>query len=350
MHQNSSLLETEYLRTNTSFIRECRKRNLIINKEFLKKCKEWNLFRPVLTTKEGVELYDTYQIPLVARIYKKAKTFTELEENLELIKGSLFDIETVLPLLYKIRYYYQDELSNIQSAGVLPPFKLTKKQAQTYSNNFEEIYEEALKTYEPAQYLKDSGLTEEDIINIRDRIFIAGHIIDPIDRWYPFIRTVRQNDYQKFKKIEKEVLLAHDYYILAEILTYFYRQATGKKALDPEDIFDGRGGKWKIKNCELCKKEIKVKNIQEKYCTTCKKKIAREQGVTYKCYKCEKPFYKYIDGDEMINKPFSAKKKKGVSKEAEVTTLVKVQYGRTVIYTQCDCGALNFQILEKGWF
>ena len=94
---------------------------------------------------------------------------------------------------------------------------------------------------------------------------------------------------------------------------------------------------------------MRVKNSREKYCSFCKKKIVERSGVTSKCYKCKKPFYKYIDGDEMVNKPFSTSKKPKTS-SFDTVTKVKLHYGKVVVYTQCECGALNYETIEKGWF
>lgn len=302
---------------------------------------------PVLEI-DGEGQYDIFQIPLVAKILKQTRKLSDIEEKLESIKVSLAGIERVLPLLYQVRYFYQEDIHSFRSSGILPPFEMDEEQVTAFSTDFAKFFYDALKNYKPKQYLKELGLDKEELVEIRDDLFISGHIIDPMARWYPFIRTIRLADDAKFKLIEKEVLLAHDFYILAELLTLFYRDAIGKDILDPEDIFDGRAGKWKFKDCQECGQEMRAKNLREKYCLSCKRKIAAGEGVTSKCSSCNKSFYKYVDGDEMVNKPFKNNKKKG--NNSETVTKAKLHYGRMVVYTMCECGKLNYEVTEKGWF
>ena len=348
MHKNSLLFETHYLRNERRFISECQKRNLNIDTHFLKEYQKYSLFQPVLEV-DGESYYDAFQIPLVASIYNRAKNpFKEIDGRVAEIKASLRSIESVLPLLYQIRYFYHHKIHSFLTSGILPPFRLTKEQEKAYSSKFTEIFYDALKKYKPKKYLENFKLSGKELMECRDAIFLSGYNIDPMAKWYPFIRTIRLADEDKFKLIEKETLLAHDFYILAEILTFFYRDAVGIDILDPEDIFDGRAGKWKFKNCQECNREMRVKNHREKYCSFCKKKIVERNGVTSKCYKCKKPFYKYVDGDEMVNKPFNSNRKPKMS-SFDTVTKVKLYYGKVVVYTQCECGALNYETIEKGW-
>lgn len=347
MHKNSSLFETHYLRSERGFISECRKRNLHFDTKLLSECQKHALLLPVLEI-NGEAQYDTFQISLVAKILNKVSKLSDIEEKLEDIKTSTAGIERVLPLLYQVRYFYQEDIYSFRSSGILPPFKMNREQAVAFSSNFAEFFYDALKKYKPKQYLKGLGLDKKEFVEIRNSLFISGHNIDPMAKWYPFIRTIRLADDGKFKLIEKEVLLAHDFYILAELLTLFYRDAIGQDILDPEDIFDGRGGKWRLKDCEECGQEMRAKNAREKYCLSCKRKIAEREGVTSKCSKCSKPFYKYVDGDEMVNKPFKSNRKKVGG--SDTVTKVKLHYGRVVIYTMCECGTLNYEVIEKGWF
>lgn len=349
MHKNSSLFETHYLRSERSFVSECRKRNLHFDASFLKECQKHSLLLPVLEI-NGQSQYDTFQIPLVAKILNKARRLSDIKEKLEDLRTSVAGIERVLPLLYQVRYFYQEDIYSFRSSGILPPFKMNEEQVIAFSTDFAKFFYDALKRYKPKQYLKDLGLDKKELVEIRDSLFISGHNIDPMAKWYSFIRTIRLADDSKFKLIEKEVLLAHDFYILSELLTLFYRDAIGKDILDPEDIFDGRAGKWKLKDCQECGREMRINNAREKYCLSCKRKIAERDGVTSMCSnkECKKPFYKYVDGDEMVNKPFKSNRKKASS--SETVTKAKLHYGRMVIYTMCECGTLNYEVTEKGWF
>lgn len=351
MHQNSSLLETTFVKSQSAFIRECRKRNIRIEKKQLEEWEKLGVLKPVLNGENGW-FYDTFQIPIVALLLEEKKflNVSGLEIDVKRTKKYIEKIEQVLPLLYQIRYYYQGELFGLHSSGVLPPFKLTKEQAKHYNQDFPKVYYDALKRYKPKEYSEQLGLTANAILKTRDEIYIQGYRFDSLPKWYPFMRMVRKTDNWKFTSlVENEVLLAHDFYILAEILTYFYRDLTGKEPLDPEDIFDGRGGSWKKRGCQKCGKEMKVGSSRERYCPRCKRNIIHNDGVTSKCYKCGKPLYKYVDGDEMANKPFKTGKKLAKNRP-DVITQVKLHYGKATVYTQCECGALNYEPLEKGWF
>jgi hypothetical protein len=50
----------------------------------------------------------------------------------------------------------------------------------------------------------------------------------------------------------------------------------------------------------------------------------------------------------MVNKPFKSNRKKVGG--SDTVTKVKLHYGRVVIYTLCECGTLNYEAIEKGWF
>jgi hypothetical protein len=251
-----------------------------------------------------------------------------------------------LPLLYDIRYFYQSKINGSITTGIIPPFELTDEEVLFFHSKFVEIFDNSKSKYKPKSYLKKYNFEPKELWELRSDIFFEGYQIDPMAKWYTFIRTVRLSDYNKFEKITKVVRLAHDYYVLAELLTFFYIDAVDDKIFDPIDMFDG--GKWRIGKCTECGREIKTQSSREKYCKSCKRKIVAGEGTKYKCYKCGKSFYKYVDGDEMVNKPFKNSKK---SKDAvtETVTNVKLDYGRMTVYTQCECGALNYTTLEKGW-
>jgi len=348
MNKNSSLFNSHYLRKEKDFIQECRKRDLYFDVDFLEECKNQFSLKPVLRT-EGQSYYDIFQIPVVAKIYRQVRKFSEIKEKVKEIKKTLQSLETILPLLYEIRYFYQDELYNMLTTGIIPPFKLTEEEVRFFDRKFTEIFNNSKSKYKPRDLLKKYRLNKKDLLEIRSNLFHEGYFIDPMAKWYSFLKTIRIEDRDKFKRVEKSVLLAHDYYLLAELITLFYRDAIGDEIIDPEDMFDLTGGKWKFKNCEGCGKKIRIKNHREKYCLSCKRKIVAGDGVKSKCYKCGKPFYKYIDGDEMVNKFFKGSRK---SKESgfDTVTNVKLHYGRMTVYTQCECGAFNYYTLEKGWF
>ena len=349
MHKNSSLYERHYLKDSKEFIEECRKRNLRFELDFLRECKKYSLLKPVIKV-EKVDYYDTFQVCIAAKIYNKIYKISEIGKKTDEIKKTIANIERVLPLLYTIRYFYQDKIQSFITGSILPPFPLTADEVSKFSILFPTIFYNAKKKYRAKKYLKKYPFEKQELWDIRDDIFHEGYDIDPMAKWYPFIKTVRVSDGNKFEKITKVVLLAHDYYILAELLTLFYRDAIADDIFDPIDMFDG--GKWRLGKCKECGRETKVNSSRNEYCPSCKKKIVAGQGVKSKCYKCGKPFYKYIDGAEMVTKHFKSNKKYGKKygpEGSETVTNVQLKYGKAVIYTQCECGALNYQTIDKGW-
>ncbi len=99
MHKNSSLFETHYLRSERSFVSECRKRNLHLDVSFLKECQKHSLLFPVLEV-DGEGQYDTFQIPLVAKILSRTRCLSDIKEKLEDIKASLERISKIIPEQY----------------------------------------------------------------------------------------------------------------------------------------------------------------------------------------------------------------------------------------------------------
>lgn len=354
MHENAGFHEVYYLRSASRFIAECKKRNLRIKADFLLDCAKSGFLKPVILIDEE-PYYDLFQIPLVAEILEETdhgiKSFRMVQKSL---KERLACFEQMLPLLYEVRYFYFHDMYSFVTTGVLPPFEMTEEEAKKYVGNWSEMYYHYLEKYKPKEFAKKLKVKKKPVREASHDIFIKGYRIDPIPRWYPLVKTIRSVDYDKFKLLEGKALLAHDYYAQAEILFFFYQDAFGTDIIAPEDIFDGRIGQWKIKKCQKCNKETKVKNSGQKYCQFCQKTIANSKGVTFKCGKCGKPFYKYVDGDEVVDKPtrpVSKDEKHGRSSSlGEIITITRLGYGRMVVMAQCSCGRFNREIVEKGWY
>lgn len=357
MHQNSLLYETYYLRSTTQFINECKKRGLKITADFLKECAEKRLLKPVIFVKKA-PYYDLFQIPIVSEIL----TVTSYEmESIDVVQKSLkkrlASFEQTLPLLYQVRYFYFREMFSFTTSGILPPSEITEEQAKGYSDKFPEIYDDLLKSYVSQKFVETFKMDKRKVEEASHNIFIKGHRVDPIPNWYSLAKAIRSTDYNKFKLLQGKALLAHDYYIQAEILFLFYKDAFGAEIIAPEDILDGRVGRWKVKKCEKCGKETKVANGLQKYCQSCQKDIGNDQGATFKCINpdCGKSFYKYVDGDEVFDKPFSAvtsnqKYRRTPTSTIKTTTITRLQYGKMIVMVQCSCGTFNREVIEKGWY
>ena len=96
--------------------------------------------------------------------------------------------------------------------------------------------------FSPSEVLKDSGMSLEEVKDLRDYFAVQAHFIDPMSRWYPLIRLV---PFTKKEKLKGKALLAQDYYEIVGILNFFLRDSTKEEQPDPDDIVDGRRGEWK---------------------------------------------------------------------------------------------------------
>jgi len=90
--------------------------------------------------------------------------------------------------------------------------------------------------------LKNSGMSLKEVRDLRDYFAVQAHFIDPMSNWYPFVRLV---PFRKRERLKGKALLAQDYYELVDFLNFFLKELTNEEQPDPDDIVDGRGGKWK---------------------------------------------------------------------------------------------------------
>lgn len=98
------------------------------------------------------------------------------------------------------------------------------------------------KEFSPSEVLEDSGMQLEEVKNLRNYFAAQTAFIDPLSHWYPLIRLVQ---FAKKERMKGSALLAQDYYEIVGILNLFLMDLTGEKQPDPDDIMDGRQGKWK---------------------------------------------------------------------------------------------------------
>lgn len=354
MHQNSSLYETYYLRSTRNFIDECQKRGLKITPDFLEECAQNGFIKPVIL-KDKMPYYDLFQVPLVAEVLAATNYGVKsVAMAKKLLKTRLACFEKTLPLLYQVRYFYFRKMFRFISSQVLPPYPITKEQAKNYLDTFSEIYYDFCKKYKPLEFAEKYKLDKRLVQETSHDIFVKGHIIDPVPDLYTFIRAIRRTDSDKLKHLKGKALLAQDYYIQAEMLQLFYKDAFGEDILALEDVFDGRAGQWKIRKCKRCERDMKIENSRQKYCRSCRVVIANNKKVTFKCGGCGKAFYNYVDGDEVVDHPIRYKSKDeryGRKLPAgETITITRLEYGRMIVMAQCSCGRFNREVIEKGWY
>lgn len=334
---NNSVIQT----SESNLIRACKKRWLRIKKEDLA---EWKISQLVPTvtnsihqTEKQINIYDISQIVTVKLALKGEKEF-------------LSTLNRILPFLWNIRYFYQDEVFGFVSSALPPPLELSEEEKMEFRLNPRVTQERLKEIFIPHDWLEKHELSREAIKNTRDQLIRFGHWIDPMKNWYSFLKTIRLEDPNKFKWVEGDVLLAHDFYLLAEILTLFYKDCFGE-IIDPEDMYDGRGGSWKKHICEACKQEYKAKNVTEKYCEECKLKIINGGEVSIICT-CGEKLVKLADGDIFYNKTFY-KKAKTFSvdgrKSAPVGIYTKLLYGKMLFNAKCECGNSQIMTFDKGW-
>lgn len=113
----------------------------------------------------------------------------------------------------------------------------------TWAENSAELWENWRKNiFSPQKVLENSGMSLEEVKALRDYFAVQGHFIDPMASWYPLIRLIT---YRKKEKLKGKALLAQDYYEIVGILNLFLEDLTGEEQPEPDDIVDGRRGKWK---------------------------------------------------------------------------------------------------------
>lgn len=96
--------------------------------------------------------------------------------------------------------------------------------------------------FQPTKLLEQTNFTIEKIIQLY-KTFIAFAVgKDPLWKWYILIQIIRPS---KRKELKGEALLAQEYYDLAYMLGNFIFDLSGTRMLEPDDLWDGRSGKWK---------------------------------------------------------------------------------------------------------
>lgn len=105
-----------------------------------------------------------------------------------------------------------------------------------------DVWQSLRSKFDPNQALKKSGLIVDEIQKWRELIAAQTSFFDPLANWY---LLVRHATYHKRGKLKGEALFAQDCYEIIEMLGLFLKDLTGEHQYGPDDLLDGRCGKWK---------------------------------------------------------------------------------------------------------
>lgn len=135
--------------------------------------------------------------------------------------------------------------------------------------------------FSPSKVLGDSGMQLKELTELRDYFAAQANFIDPVSSWYPLIRLIQ---FTKKEKMKGKALLAQDYYEIVGFLNFFIRDLTGKEQPEPDDIVDGRHGKWKEKyygkKFDYKDEDIRRKIVSDYLYVTIPKLILLVEGIT----------------------------------------------------------------------
>lgn len=96
--------------------------------------------------------------------------------------------------------------------------------------------------FSPSEALKGGGISLEGVKELRNYFAAQAHFNDPMANWYPLVRLT---PFTRKEKMKGKALLARDHYEIVGILNFFLKDLTKEEQPDPDDIVDGRRGKWK---------------------------------------------------------------------------------------------------------
>jgi len=110
-----------------------------------------------------------------------------------------------------------------------------------YPDGINDWYQWA-EAFRPDSALQGSGLTVEEVKQIRRDFAAQGKLIDPNYAWYCLIRHMT---YDQRRRLTGEALLAWDYYEVAEMLGRFLEDLAGERQPHVDDLVSGVGREWK---------------------------------------------------------------------------------------------------------
>lgn len=336
-----------FLLSRKDFISHCTERGIYLDDDLLSYYVKNNFLSPV-TIEDGEEYYDPLQIYHINQIENYRHSILELtpenkkswqdvlDNNKERLFRNFEGFLAVMKLLQAVRYYYLPQL-----AGVLS--------IRNYITT-PEIWAAEKEKFDPKPFVKKLRLTVEEIENWRIKLVSDADGTHPFkfSDWYHFLKNLRHRDHQKYDLIKGTVLLAQDFYIMAEMLTLVLEKISDKKVIPVDTIFDLTGGKWREKNCEVCGTIFQRRANGERYCGNCKKDVSKTLAGAWRCENkdCKSVLYKFIDNNELLNNILL-----GHKGGSQTETYARLEYGLLTLAVTCGrCGKKNFKQLRQGWW
>jgi len=136
-------------------------------------------------------------------------------------------------------------------------------------------------SFSPQKVLEKSGILLEEVKEIRDQFAAQAYFNDPLANWY---RLVRLMPFNQRAKLEGKALLTQDYYEIVGMLNSFLRDLTQEEQPDPDDITDGRRGKWKDryygKKFDYTDPDIQSKIVSDYLSVTIPKVVFLIEGIS----------------------------------------------------------------------
>ncbi len=350
------LRNKQYLLDIKLLTRFANDRGIAISQKLLNFYQSFDYAKPICQD-DGKDYYDQYQIYEIALLdiavkntinsvmlhqSGQEKQFKEIIsypfQSNDFLRNKVKRFWNFLPLLLELRYYY---LPEVLGFATLKIFNFDGEyKPQTY-----EEWESDRDSYDAASLLSELSLNPEDIDVFRLDLLSIAHQIDPADSWYVFIRKLRRLHNYDFKRIKGNLRLAHDLYQMAEMLTKFLEKATGKDWVQPEDMFDLTGGRWKDGYCLNCGNKFREKVMKEKFCNDCKGKMIATTVGSWKCKKCDKVLLKYVDANEIFNEMFHT-----AGKGQKKGLYINIEYGLVSLSVECSsCSTVNNKQISHGW-
>ena len=336
----------------------CKDRKILFSDKLLDLYEDKNIFEPIYK-ENNKKYYEPFQIVILGSLDKwiKGSLLSYIYPNNQFnidscsdeFKKKIFvsNFNKILPLLIELRYYYLPDLEMTITLKKYPVLDKDNKIVNWKPKDWED-WEKDRKSEDVKKLFKKYSIKVKFLKDFICDLVALAENIDPAKKWYSLIKRIRKTDNQKFKQLSGDILLAYDYYTIAEILTLFLKDTTNINVLDVDSYSDMGGGKWKIKICSECGKEFKPLSSRENFCDKCKDKLFKQDFATWKCKKCGTKLSKYYDGVEMLSNVYDNKRTKGKDRRLLVSS--KVIYGKVLLTAKCGkCDRINYKYLDIGW-
>lgn len=213
--------------------------------------RSWDKYRDKDREENTFVFYHPYQVFLIDRFLSSTRfvltssyleTATSSEKMFQQAKGiHQATKESFLkarpPLIRQIGL-----LLHLQNA--YQPYYRRRVRLSFDDKSFQQWVDWREKEFSSSDVLEHCGMSLEAVKNLRTYFAAQASFRDPIERWYPLVRLM---PFGQKEKLKGKALLAQDYYEIVGILNLFLLDLTDEEQPDPDDLVDGRRGKWKDK-------------------------------------------------------------------------------------------------------